>query len=513
MIFNYHLNKKLPKLAWGTVILKGSNEINVYHGTGIETKKTFFVEGAWNDNFISANFDKSTLFMGSGARSTENGVGILFATSNHTLERLYTIKDQDIIYVSNSLPFILFMSNNKLKANYLDYESDFNTILKGISHYKNWIVLENNKKVKLHYYCNFYIENSFTIVEKPKVKSKPFNSYEDYYSSLIKDLKLFVSNAQSKYRNNKYGLVTTISKGYDAAACAAVAVDLGCDTAVSFNRPEKYSKDCGDLIANNLGYKKIITKNANEYLDNNKYIEAEFVSSGELGTGIIFTAFEGEFKNKIVFMGERGDKIWDKNRIDRNSYFSFNNEVFSGTSLIENRLRVGYIVMPMPLYRAENWPSIHKISNSKEMENYSIGGNYDRPIPRRIVESKGIDRDDFGIEKKGVGFNYRFDNLYRLKKRMSKKSYISFLEFYKSQKRNVLYRLKLWFFYLWNTKAIYINYIMKKIRIPYKYRPLSADACSNPGAPSYLIHWGNNIMIKRYKGSNIDRWWIAEEGD
>ena len=60
-------------------------------------------------------------------------------------------------------------------------------------------------------------------------------------------------------------------------------------------------------------------------------------------------------------------------------------------------------------YRAENWPSIHRISNSKEMQEYSVGGKYDRPIPRRIIETKGIKRDEFML-KKGAGFNYRFDN-------------------------------------------------------------------------------------------------------
>lgn len=115
-------------------------------------------------------------------------------------------------------------------------------------------------------------------------------------------------------------------------------------------------------------------------------------------------------------MGERGDKIWDKNRTDANKEMRFENELYPGTSMTENRLKVGYILLPMPLFGATQWPSIHEISNSKEMEDFSIGGEYDRPIPRRIVETKGVERTMFGMKKIGAGLNYRFDNLNRIKK-------------------------------------------------------------------------------------------------
>ena len=55
-------------------------------------------------------------------------------------------------------------------------------------------------------------------------------------------------NASNQARN-KYGMITTISRGYDATACAAVAIDLGCQKAVSFDSPAKYAEDCGDEIA------------------------------------------------------------------------------------------------------------------------------------------------------------------------------------------------------------------------------------------------------------------------
>lgn len=60
--------------------------------------------------------------------------------------------------------------------------------------------------------------------------------------------------------------------------------------------------------------------------------------------------------------------------MDVNGYFRFEDEVYSGTSMIEHRLRVGYIYLPIPLYLAENWKDIHNISNSEPMRKYSLGG-------------------------------------------------------------------------------------------------------------------------------------------
>lgn len=95
--------------------------------------------------------------------------------------------------------------------------------------------------------------------------------------------------------------MTTVSKGHDAPACAAIASDLVCETALTFNAPEKYAEDIGKEIAEGLGYKNIVLKNAHQYLNNTNLVKAEFVSSGELGTWIVFSAFEKEILDKFFW--------------------------------------------------------------------------------------------------------------------------------------------------------------------------------------------------------------------
>jgi hypothetical protein len=88
----------------------------------------------------------------------------LFASPNHTLERLYSIRGSQIIYMSNSLPFILHMSDSGLDPEYLEYEPDLNSVLRGINGYKKNIPLADGKELRLHYYCNILLDRELLTV-------------------------------------------------------------------------------------------------------------------------------------------------------------------------------------------------------------------------------------------------------------------------------------------------------------------------------------------------------------
>ena len=67
--------------------------------------------------------------------------------------------------------------------------------------------------------------------------------------------------------------------------------------------------------------------------------------------------------------------------------------------LSEVRLHIGYVHAPAPYIGARRRKRLFDLANSKDMRPWSIGGNYDRPIPRRIAEDAGIPRDIFGQSK------------------------------------------------------------------------------------------------------------------
>lgn len=79
---------------------------------------------------------------------------------------------------------------------------------------------------------------------------------------------------------------------------------------------------------------------------------------------------------------------------------------------------------------------------------------------------------------------------------MSDVSYNSILEFYKENKRKGD-SLKVIIYYL-NNYDIYINYVFRKLHLPFGFKT-NNKRLSNPGAASYLINWGVDEMIKKYK--------------
>jgi hypothetical protein len=74
--------------------------------------------------------------------------------------------------------------------------------------------------------------------------------------------------------------------------------------------------------------------------------------------------------------------------------------------LTEFRMRVGFLNASVPFFGCTRHPEIHAISTSVEMSPWSVGGSYDRPIPRRIAEEAGVPRDAFGVSKEAVARPY-----------------------------------------------------------------------------------------------------------
>lgn len=63
---------------------------------------------------------------------------------------------------------------------------------------------------------------------------------------------------------------------------------------------------------------------------------------------------------------------------------------------------MGFIHLPVPFLGATAHPAIARISQSDEMRPWRLANDYDRPIPRRLVEEAGVARHLFGQEKKAV---------------------------------------------------------------------------------------------------------------
>lgn len=501
MNFIYQRYDHLPRLSWCAVVQKGSEDVAVYCGPWVETLGDSFVEGVWDDDFEKMNFADSPYFFGSGCTTGKSEV--FFSTTCTTLERIHVVRLDDKLYASNSLAFVLEMSGSDLDMDYLDYQKDFTSIITGgINEYKSEIPLKDGRLLELFYFCNFAVDADLNVRKEKKSVPEDFAGYGDYYGRISGALKRIDTNANSDERKVKYGSVTTISRGYDSSACAVLGREIGCETAVTFSEPaDKYADDDGTDIARILGYDKVVKGNADSYLTRSDFVESEFLSSGDLGSEIVFCAFEEEYRGNLVLTGGFGDMLWERGRDGVNTEIKARGRTFNVMSLYENRFRVGFINVAVPSYGVLNWPSIHKLSNSSEMEPWSIGEDYDRPIPRRMLEERGVPRDAFGVKKIGAGFNYQYDTMGRLKKRMSPASFESFASFYEENRS--LKRLALnWGHVARFFRGVapeYLNYIFRKLNLKIEIATDAERAESNPFAPLYLFHWGVEMTRERYR--------------
>jgi hypothetical protein len=128
--------------------------------------------------------------------------------------------------------------------------------------------------------------------------------------------------------------------------------------------------------------------------------EAEFCASWPAGSDVVMAGAERQLAGALLLTGRYGEPVWTRHRYRflpeyRNPFA----QRAYGASLAEIRLRVGAQVLPAPFIGAWDGVAVLRISNSIEMQPWCVGGSYDRPIPRRILEEAGIPRDWFGRKK------------------------------------------------------------------------------------------------------------------
>ncbi len=496
--FIYRQNKKLPKLSWLATIDKRTNDVIVDCGQSVECLDTFFVAGAWDGAFLSAGFDASEVFYGSGCKIEQDG--LVFCTPSHSLMRLVFFENDDNIVLSNSTPFLLSQTGLTLSKSINQYERIFCSVLDGPEKMIKDIPLADGRHFSQAIVSLIRISAKKEISIVPRAKQAPFTDFTDYKMRLSDTMQRLRRNAADKERgNSSFGVVSTISSGYDSSACSAIAKEIGCDTVVSL-KGGRYDKDNGFKIAKQLGYSTIIGRDMDSYRQKTGLVDAEVLADGELGTALQFTVFDDIFENNLVFFGLRGS-YWSITASMTSEYEMigyFNCE--ADTSFTEHSLQHGYLIVPLPTFGASACESIFAITNSDEMKPWSIGGAYDKPIPRRILESKGVERESFGMVKYGGGGSFSRDNKSRLKSRMSVEGYQSFSQFLKDKKglRWSLKRIGQLIKYVLLNLPVYCNYIFSKLHIKlyFKQKPIRY---ANPGIAAELIFWGTDVMCTRYK--------------
>ena len=246
--------------------------------------------------------------------------GVNCITPTHLQETVFSIRIDNKLYVSNSMTFVLVASGSELLPTYKQYVADMGSILYGLKSDKlvKFSPLAGSRVLRYLRCCIATIDKSLNITETIRKSGLFFKDFVDYKHKIQNILTDIKANAMNPYRKYPYGMIATISRGYDAPSASALAASIGCDEVFTFcDNPE----DDGSEIAEILEYKKIYRVNSKEYIKNTKYLEAEALASGE--SGATFIAFEDLFRNKLLIIGNRGDSVYERLHANANNDLDF----------------------------------------------------------------------------------------------------------------------------------------------------------------------------------------------
>jgi hypothetical protein len=478
-----------PKLAWIAKCTKGSCAIQVLHGPCVEACNAWCVEAVWTGLFSDGDFDRTDLVFGTGIRHRQTHV--TFVSSGTTLDRLWYCKNAVGWQVSNSLPALLAFGRNRLRDSYRRYPQDLCSIANGLGGYVKELPVENGV-VQVTYFHNLVFDGSnLTEVAKPQsvFGFRDFNAYHAFQNSTAAQLG---DNLRAKERKCRVRPLATISSGYDSATAAVIARAAGCTEVVTFRRARAFIKarsDSGRAVATTLGMCcEEYDRTAHEYPDE----EAVWAALG-LPDDVNLTLFGYREPLTLLFTGYHGDVVWDRQLHHGSTSIARHDPI--GTGFTELRLLRGVFHCSVPYWGIRCQADIHAISNAPEMAPWTLGTDYDRPIPRRIIETAGVKRGVFARRKSAT--TYRETLCWPLSP-SKQQSFSQFLELRGIQSPNFWKLLLLKVFHRLN-----VNVVSRFPGIfPASFR---SYVQRQPEGSVLITHWAHSVLVGHYSTEGLDK--------
>jgi hypothetical protein len=392
--FQYIPMPTWPPLAWLARCEPKSSQVRVYHGNGVETTDSIFCEAVWAGDYAQGDIDRTDIVAGSGARLRSGK--ITFVSPGSTVDRLQFAHNAGAVWVSNSLPCLLAATDATVDPTYARYYEDFYTVVNGLPDYRRMLKTSIGD-VELVYFDNLCWDgNNLARAPKPGGDER-FETFADYHEFLQENMARIAANIRSPQRRVPYRMLGTLSTGYDSTTVTALASAEGCEEVMCFDSSYQGEDDSGELIAPYLNVKAVRVSLAG-WRQQKDLPEIPFIAANSIGEEVRFIAAEKLLAGRVLMTGYHGDKMWDLHTEALSANIVRGDP--SGLALTEYRLWAGFIHCPVPFWGVRQIAAINRISRAAEQQPWDVGGDYTRPICRRIVEGRGVPRELFGVAKR-----------------------------------------------------------------------------------------------------------------
>jgi len=394
MRFEFIRDDTLPLGAWALRARSHSDNVVVRHGANVETFDDRFFSGVWTGEFGAADFANADVRVGTGALLRDGHLELI--TPTHPYSGVYVTRTDGRLLASNSMVGLLA-------------ETDARPVV-GRVHYFNVLSRQNRYPDHDHDFDfghtvirslrldRFVVDADLAVQRVTTTGNIRFSDFTSFRSRLTDVLAGLADNATCATRVQPLTLKATLSAGYDSAAAAALAWDAGWRDAVTIVRTDSGADDSGAAVAGHLGY-RCESISADAWKACGPLPEAEFLVAAGPVTRVRLTA-ASTLRQSVILTGTMGDMAWKPGvpMIRRRYRRPFD---YPGTEdgLNEWALRIGSVFLPVPSLGADDRAQLRRVAGAAELAPWKLNNDYDRPLPRRIAEERGVPRDAFGQRK------------------------------------------------------------------------------------------------------------------
>lgn len=392
-----------PQLAWHADLSFREGTLRVLHGSGVETRGRAFFEAAWNGPFEAFDPRASGIFCGSGA--LVDGNRVVFASGTDRFSPIFSLEKDGHLHVSNSPVSVLSMAGEEPGACRPFYSYQFTHIYRmGLRCPSGKIRLASGRHLRVHLAGLLSVDRHGRVRFLSRPPGEKPRDYTHYRAILRKGVRSVLENAADPARKHPFRSLATITAGYDSTATAVLAAEAGCREAFTFIDPRQPdpSYDSGKGNAERLGM--ACTEYSRwAYLGMPGIPELEFaLTTGATQTPL--AALGTALDKTVLISGHRGDVLWTPRTAQYSDHMATHWVRYTlGLADTEFRIRRGFLNLSPATFSCTFNREIARIGRSEEMAPWSVGGNYDRPLARRIAEEAGLPRESFGLKKQAGG--------------------------------------------------------------------------------------------------------------